>query len=61
MRAAVKRRDAEGRSSVRLRLERRQATAELDLGDEARFWPSDEALARWKSIAEGGEAAIVYE
>lgn len=46
---------------VRLRLKRAQATAELDLGEDARFWPSDEALARWRSIAEGGRAAIVYE
>ncbi len=46
---------------VRLRLQRRQATAEIDLGDEARFWPSDEALARWRSVAEGGAATIVYE
>ncbi len=47
--------------AVRLKLHRRVCTAELDLGDEGRFWPSDEALARWKSIAEGGRAAIVYE
>jgi DNA polymerase-3 subunit alpha len=47
--------------AVRLRLRRQEATAELDLGDDARFWPSDEALARWKGIAEGGRAAIVYE
>jgi DNA polymerase-3 subunit alpha len=33
--------------------------AELDLGDEARFWPSDEALARWRSLAARGE--VVYE
>jgi len=46
---------------VRLRLRRQDATAELDLGDDARFWPSDEALARWTSLAEGGKAAIVYE
>jgi DNA polymerase-3 subunit alpha len=46
---------------VRLQLHRRQATAELDLGDDARFWPSDEALVRWRSVAEGGAAAIVYE
>ena len=45
---------------VRLRLHRTSATAELDLGDEARFWPSDEALARWRSLAHGG-AQIVYE
>lgn len=47
--------------SIRLRLRRRTAVAEIDLGDDARFWPSDEALARWKSIAEGGRAQIVYE
>jgi DNA polymerase-3 subunit alpha len=47
--------------AVRLTLRRRQATAEIDLGDDARFWPSDEALARWRSLADGGRAAIVYE
>ncbi len=46
---------------VRLRLQRREATAELDLGDDARFWPSDEALGRWRSIAHGGAATVVYE
>jgi DNA polymerase III subunit alpha len=47
--------------AIRLRLQRRSASAEIDLGDDARFWPSDEALARWQSIAEGGRATIVYE
>jgi DNA polymerase-3 subunit alpha len=47
--------------SIRLKLRRTDATAEMDLGDEARFWPSDEALARWRSLAEGGAAMIVYE
>ena len=47
--------------AVRLRLRRREATAEIDLGDDARFWPSDEALARWRSIAQGGAATIVYD
>jgi DNA polymerase-3 subunit alpha len=46
---------------IRLKLRRTDATAEMDLGDEARFWPSDEALARWRSLAEGGAAMIVYE
>jgi DNA polymerase III subunit alpha len=46
---------------VRLKLHRARATAEIDLGDEARFWPSDEALVRWRSVAEGGAATIVYE
>jgi DNA polymerase-3 subunit alpha len=47
--------------AVRLRLRRREATAELDLGEEVRFWPSDEALGRWRSIAQGGAATIVYD
>jgi DNA polymerase III subunit alpha len=47
--------------AVRLRLQRRTAAAELDLGDDGRFWPSDEALARWKALVPGGGVAIVYE
>ncbi len=47
--------------SVRLRLRRTRATAELDLGDDARIWPSDEALLRWRQGAPGGRADIVYE
>jgi DNA polymerase III subunit alpha len=46
--------------SVRLQLRRAEATADLDLGDQARFWPCDEALARWRSVAHGGQASIVY-
>jgi DNA polymerase III subunit alpha len=46
---------------VRLKLQRPGAVGELDLGDEARFWPSDEALARWRSVAHGGAAQVVYE
>jgi DNA polymerase-3 subunit alpha len=46
---------------VRLRIERSEARAELDLGDDGRFWPSDDALLRWKAVAHEGEAAIVYE
>ena len=47
--------------TVRLRLRRAEATAELDLGDDARFWPCDEALGRWRGMAHGGAAQIVYE
>jgi DNA polymerase III subunit alpha len=47
--------------AVRLRLRRPGAVGELDLGDAARFWPSDEALARWRSLAHAGAAQIVYE
>jgi DNA polymerase III subunit alpha len=46
---------------IRFRLRRSTAQAELDLGNDARFWPCDEALGRWRSIAQGGAATIVYE
>ncbi len=46
---------------IRLKLQRSNASAEIDLGDEARFWPCDEALGRWRSIAHGGAAQVVYE
>lgn len=46
---------------IRIQLRRAHVCAELDLGDEARFWPCDEALARWRQIAQGGQAQIVYE
>jgi DNA polymerase III subunit alpha len=45
---------------VRLRLHRDLVAAELDLGDDSRFWPSDEALARWGQVAHAGQAEIVY-
>ncbi|MEN9419412.1 MAG: hypothetical protein RI988_3032, partial [Pseudomonadota bacterium] len=47
--------------AVRLRLQGRGATAEIDLGEEGLFWPCDEALARWRQVAAGGQVAIVYE
>ena len=47
--------------AVRLLVRRAQASGELDLGDDARFFPSDEALARWRAFACDAEgAAIVY-
>jgi DNA polymerase-3 subunit alpha len=46
--------------AVRLTLKRPGATAELDLGAAGRFWPSDQALARWRQLAHEGKAAIVY-
>jgi DNA polymerase-3 subunit alpha len=47
--------------TVRLRLERPRASAEIDLGDDGRFWPSDEAIARWRQVAHRGQAEVVYE
>jgi DNA polymerase-3 subunit alpha len=47
--------------NVRLAVRRDGATAELQLGDEARFYPSDAALASWMAQADQGGAQIVYE
>ena len=46
---------------VRLAVRRDEATAELQLGEEARFFPSDAALASWMAQADQGQAQIVYE
>jgi DNA polymerase-3 subunit alpha len=46
---------------VRLHLQREGASAELELGDVARFYPTDEALALWRSCAAQAQAVIVYE
>ena len=47
--------------ALRLQISLPAVTAELDLGDDSRFWPTDEALARCNALAHGGRAAIVYE
>jgi DNA polymerase III subunit alpha len=47
--------------AVRLQLRRPNACAEIELGERARFWPCDEALLRWRALAEGGRADVVYE
>jgi DNA polymerase-3 subunit alpha len=46
---------------IRLLVSRERAEGAIDLGDDARFWPSDEALARWRTLAHEGRAAVVYE
>jgi len=46
---------------VRLAVKRDAAVAELQLGDEAKFFPSDAALASWMAQADGGQAQIIYE
>lgn len=47
--------------TVRLALQRERASGEIDLGDAARFYPTDDALARWRSGAHAGRAEVVYE
>ena len=46
--------------AVRLRCSGASAIGELDLGDAARFYPSDGALERWQTGSHG-PIAIVYE
>jgi DNA polymerase-3 subunit alpha len=47
--------------SVRLLVQRDEATAELQLGEQSKFFPSDAALASWMAQAGQGLAQIVYE
>ncbi|MCK6423644.1 MAG: DNA polymerase III subunit alpha [Burkholderiaceae bacterium] len=44
---------------VRLRLERAGAVGEIDLGEAARFYPSDNALAQWTRATQGA-SRLVY-
>jgi DNA polymerase-3 subunit alpha len=46
---------------VRLLVQRDAAQAELQLGEQAKFYPTDAALASWMAQAHGGLAQIVYE
>ncbi|SCK52383.1 DNA polymerase-3 subunit alpha [Variovorax sp. HW608] len=46
---------------VRLSMARNGAQVELQLGERARFFPTDAALASWMAQAEAGKAAVVYE
>ncbi|MFT3815493.1 MAG: DNA polymerase III subunit alpha [Acidovorax sp.] len=49
------------RLGVRCESERGAALAELDLGEESRFFPSDAALAAWVAQAGSGTAAVIYD
>ena len=46
---------------VRIKVRTEGAAAELDLGDQGRFWPSDDALARWKQIMPAQPPQVVYD
>ena len=46
---------------VRVKVRTAAAAAELDLGDQGRFWPSDDALARWKQILPKDVPQVVYD
>jgi DNA polymerase III subunit alpha len=47
--------------SVRMQVLREGASAELMLGEAAKFFPSDAALASWMAQAHQGAAQVVYE
>jgi DNA polymerase-3 subunit alpha len=49
------------RLGLRCQDERGEAMAELQLGDAARFFPSDAALAAWMAQAGVGAANVVYD
>jgi DNA polymerase III subunit alpha len=46
---------------VRLEVLRERARAELQLGEAAKFYPTDAALASWIAQAYQGQAQVVYE
>lgn len=46
---------------VRLEVLREEARVELQLGEQAKFYPTDAALASWMAQAHAGQAQIVYE
>jgi len=46
---------------VRLSFRRNGAAAEIHLGEEAKFFPTDAALASWTAQADKGLAQVVYE
>ena len=47
--------------TVRLEVNREAASGELDLGEAARFYPTDAAIDRWRAGAHHGKAVVVYE
>jgi len=49
------------RMGVRCKADDAAAVAELQLGDSARFYPTDAALAAWAAQAGAGVATVVYE
>jgi DNA polymerase-3 subunit alpha len=47
--------------AVRLSMARNGAQVELQLGERAKFFPTDAALASWMAQADAGKAVVVYE
>jgi DNA polymerase-3 subunit alpha len=49
------------RMGVRCRADDAAATAELQLGESAKFYPTDAALAAWTAQVASGSATVVYD
>lgn len=47
--------------SVRLLITKSNSLGELDLGEEGRFFPTDDALQSWRKEAPQAEVSLVYE
>ena len=46
---------------IRLHVHRTDVSAELDLGEDAWFFPSDDALAIWEAAGGHGGVEVVYQ
>jgi DNA polymerase-3 subunit alpha len=46
---------------MRVKIRTATATGELDLGDQGRFWPTDDALAKCKQIMPAQPPQVVYD
>ena len=49
------------RLHIRRTAEHGEVRGDLDLGEQARFYPCDEALERWRLAAHARAARVVYE
>jgi DNA polymerase III subunit alpha len=47
--------------NVHLQIHHDQARGTLDLGQDARFYPTDAALTRWQTLSNQGKAVVAYE
>jgi DNA polymerase-3 subunit alpha len=46
---------------VRIHLLRDGACAQIQLGEQAKFFPTEAALASWMAQAHDGQAQIIYD
>ena len=46
---------------MRVKVRTSGAMGELDLGDQGRFWPTDDALAKCKQIMPAQPPQVVYD